>query len=46
MPAGGEADGGRYTAELVSHPHLPDCYISRLTVRAAAQSDSRNYLVC
>ena len=42
LPAGSEVDG-RYKAELVSHPHMEDCYISRLTVRNVGQEDSRRY---
>jgi len=42
LPAGSEVDG-RYKAELVPHPHIEDCYISRLTVRKAGKEDSRRY---
>ena len=44
LPAGSEVDG-RYKAELVSHPHMEDCYISRLTVRRVGQEDSMRYMV-
>ena len=42
LPAGSEVDG-RYKAELVPHPHMEDCYISRLTVRRVGLEDSRSY---
>ena len=42
LPTGSEVDG-RYKAELVTHPHMEDCYISRLTVRRVGQEDSKEY---
>ena len=44
LPVGSEVDG-RYKAELVSHPHKEDCYISRLTVRRLGLADSRKYIL-
>jgi len=44
LPSGSEVDG-RYKAELLSHPHMEDCYISRLTVRRAGKEDSMRYIV-
>ena len=42
LPAGSEIDG-RYKAELVSHPHKEDCYISRLIMRRVEMGDGRTY---
>ena len=42
LSTGSEVDG-RYKAEMVPHPHMEDCYISRLTVRNVGQEDSRRY---
>ena len=42
MPAGSELDS-KYKAELVEHPHMANCYISRLTVRGVGLRDSRPY---
>ena len=42
LPAGSELDS-KYKAELVEHPHMQNCYISRLTVRGVGLRDSRSY---
>jgi len=42
LPAGSEIDG-RYKAELEPHPHMADCYISRLIVRRLEMRDGRTY---
>ena len=42
LPAGSELDS-KYKAELVEHPHMANCYISRLTVRGVGLRDSRPY---
>ena len=42
LPAGSEIDG-RYKAELVAHPDMEDCYISRLVVREVTMRDGRTY---
>ena len=42
LPAGSELDS-KYKAELVEHPHMVHCYISRLTVRAVGLRDTRSY---
>ena len=42
LPAGSEIDG-RYKAELVAHPDMEDCYISRLLVRGVTMGDGRTY---
>ena len=42
LPTGSEVDG-QYKAELVPHPHMEDCYISRLTVRRVGLEDSKEY---
>ena len=44
LPAGSEVDG-RYKAEMVTHPDMEDCYISRLTVRRVGLEDGRKYLL-
>jgi len=42
LPAGSEIDG-RYKAELIAHPTMEDCYISRLVVRGVNIGDARTY---
>lgn len=42
LPAGSELDS-KYKAELLTHPHMENCYISRLTVRGVGLRDSRPY---
>jgi len=42
LPTGSELKG-RFKAELESHPHMEDCYISRLTVSRATMEDSMEY---
>ena len=34
-----------FRAELLTHPHMDHCYISRLTVKGVQHTDSRKYLV-
>ena len=34
-----------FRAELLSHPHLENCYISRLTVKSVDHRDARSYHV-
>jgi len=45
LPSGGEMEDGRYRAELLSHPQLENCYISRLTVKSVDHRDARSYHV-
>ena len=42
LPLGSEI-GDRFKAELVSHPHMEDCYISRLTVKEVTIDDGTEY---
>ena len=45
MREGEEREGGRVRTELVSHPRLENCYISRLTLRGVGERDVGRYLV-
>jgi hypothetical protein len=42
LPTGSEV-GGRYQADMVPHPHMEDCYISRLTLTRVGQQDNKEY---
>ena len=44
LPAGSELDS-KYKAELVEHPHMANCYISRLTVRGVVMEDNKEYSI-
>ena len=45
MREGEQREQGRLRTELVSHPRLENCYISRLTLRGVSQGDVGRYLV-
>ena len=41
----GSQEEGRYEAEMVPHPHMEDCYISRLTLRRVGMEDTKEYIL-